>query len=220
MLLSSIVFGSLLMQEPLVLRFTPVGETVYREQFAVTETTVGRSTLSATGSRSIRIKVREISRGNARMELTVTDVDARGDEGLSAELRSWLDQPVREQLVNERGFVERKAEPSGKRPFFGIVLPPPANSIPDRWNAKLLLPIGSERAVDFKFELEQVEQRDEPVLRIRIQASDRQGAQTTTLNGLVFVGRSGTVLNGEVISRIEDANSKTETTITYRFQKL
>lgn len=209
----------LVAQEPMMLKFSPVGETVYREQFSISETTEGASTVSASGERRLRIKVREVSRGRARMELTTTDVETRGAEGLAAELRSWLDQPVREQFVNERGFVDRKEEPRGNRPFFGLVLPPPANSLPDRWNAKLLMPIGSERAVDYKYELEQVEQRDEPVLRIRLQASDRQGTQTTALEGVVFVTRSGTVLNGEAISRLEDTAAKTQTTITYRFQK-
>ncbi len=219
MLLSSLVLATVL-QEPMVLKFSPVGETVYREQFVISESTEGRAALTANGERRVRIKVREISRGRARMELTVADLEARGAEGLATELRGWLDQPVREQHVNDRGYVERKEEPRGNRPFFGLVLPPPAASMPDRWNAKLLLPIGSERIVDFKYEIEQVEQRDEPVLRIGVQASDRQGALTTALNGVVFVARSGTVLNGELITRLSDTSAKTETTITYRFQKL
>lgn len=206
-------------QEPLILRFSPVGETVYRETFNVSETRDNKPAITASGERRLRIKVREIARGRARMELTVADVDSRGAEGLAAELRSWLDLPVREQYVNERGYVERKEEPRGNRPFFGVVLPPPGNTLPDRWNAKLLVPIGSERAVDFKYELEQVEQRDEPVLRIRIQAADRQRDESSTVNGLVFVSRSGSVLSGEIITRLEDVNAKTETTITYRFQK-
>lgn len=219
MLLSALVLATAL-QEPMLLKFSPVGESVYREQFLISESTEGKAAITATGERRIRIKVREISRGRARMELTVADLDARGAEGLTAELRSWLDQPVREQHVNDRGYVERKEEPRGNRPFFGLVLPPPSDSMPDRWNAKLLLPIGSERLADFKYEIEQVEQRDEPVLRIRAQASDRQGGLTTSLNGVVFVARSGTVLNGEMITRLEDTTAKTETTITYRFQKL
>ena len=210
----------LIAQEPMILKFSPVGESIYREQFSIVETPEGSPTINASGERRLRIKVREVSRGRARMELTVADVEARGAEGLAAELRSWLDQPVREQFVNDRGYVDRKEEPRGNRPFFGLVLPPPANSLPDRWNAKLLMPIGSERAVDFKYELEQVEQRDEPVLGVKVQASDKQGAQSTALDGVVFVSRSGTVLNGEMISRLEDTDAKTKTTITYRFLKL
>lgn len=218
MLLSALILTATI-QEPLVLKFSPVGETVYREQFAISETTDGQSPVTASGERRLRIKVREVSRARARMELTPSDLEVRGPEGLAAELRGWLDQPIREQFVNERGFVERTGEPRGNRPFFGVVLPPPAASIPDRWNAKLLLPIGSERLVDFKYELEQVEQREEPVLRIRVQASDRQGSLSTSLNGVVFVARSGSVLNGEIITRLEDTSTKTETAITYRFQK-
>ena len=219
MMITALALG-MLAQEAMILRFTPVGDMVYRETFSVSETTAGKSTISATGDRRLRIKVREISRGRARMELTAIDVDARGAEGLASELRSWLDVPVREQHVNERGFVEHKEEPRGNRPFFGVVLPPPGNSMPDRWNAKLLLPIGSDRSVDFKFELEQIEQRDEPVLRIRMDASDRQDDLSTTLKGHVFVSRSGTVLSGEVTTLLVDSSAKTDTTITYRFQKL
>ncbi len=203
-------------QSGLTLSFPTGGEMAYRESWRVTET-AGDSSLSASADRTVLFRVKETTRGRTRFEVTYQDFNVRGsDKGLNDDLRSWLEQPNRDQWVNDRGYVERKGdEIRGNRPFFGLVLPAPGRSIPDRWTAKLLPPIGTERSADFEFRLITGE-RDLPIL---VAAKDKFGPTKLDVAGRINVSTDGFVTQGDLTTTLEDTDDKTTTVVEYRFQR-
>ena len=213
---------SLAQKDGLTLTFSPVGESIYYETFRITETGSDNQSRSAEADRTMVYRVTEIKKGRARMEVNYTDIKTRAAndaKGLAENLRSWIDLPTFEQIVNERGYVERKDEVRGNRPFFALVLPPPAGTMPDTWNAKLLTPIGSERSADFRFRFEDIDMNGDPTLRISLSASDKFDKTQVDVSGRVLVTRSGEIRNGEVKTTILDGDNKTTTVIEYRFRR-
>ncbi len=202
----------------LALRLPNGGEVVYVETFKMTETS-SAGTLSAEAERKIKLRVLETARGRTRFEVTFDDFSVKGsDSGLRDDLRSWLDAPKREQWVNERGYVERKDEPRGNRPYFGLVLPPPGASVPDRWTAKLLPPIGSDRPADFEFKLDP-QSGVGGILTILVSAKDRVDAVNLSVVGRVVMGADGEIRFGDLSTLLEDGDAKSSTRIDYRFRK-
>lgn len=207
--------AALFLQSALTLTFPTGGELIFRETWRVTEQ-AGDATATATADRIVRMRVKETTRNRTRLEVTFHSLDVRGaDKGLNDDLRSWVDQPGRDQWVNERGYVERRDEVRGNRPFFGLVLPAPSRSIPDRWTAKLLAPIGTERSVDFEFRLGSGSE----VLPITVSGKDKYDSVQALYEGTISFGANGMVLGGDYTTTLEDSESKTRTVIEYRFRK-
>lgn len=217
--IAMLLLAAILAQEAFTLSFPTGGEIVYRETWRVTETG-GAADLEADAERTVRLRVKETSRGRTRLEVKFENLVVRGaNTGLNEDMRSWLDVPARDQWVSERGFVERKDEPRGNRPFFGLVLPPPGKSLPDRWTAKVLPPIGTERATDFVYRLD-TRARQEQNLTILASAKDKVGDLTMSLDGTISVTSAGEVAFGDITTTLSDAREKTTTVIEYRFRKI
>ncbi len=204
------------LQSGMILSFPTGGEMVYRETWRITESDA-QTTLTADAERLMRMRVKETTRGRTRFQVSFEEFNVRGaDKGLNDDLRSWLEQPDRDQWVNDRGYVERKGEDiQGKRPFFGLVLPPPSGSMPDVWKAKLLPPIGSERAAEFEFRL------DNPAseLPILVSAKDKFGSTKLDVAGRMSLSQAGVLSGGDLTTTIYDSETKTTTVVEYRFQK-
>ncbi len=203
-------------QSGISLSFPTGGELVYRESWRITESDEQKM-VSADADRIVRMRVKETTRGRTRFEVSFEDLNVRSsDKGLIDDLRGWLEQSNRDQWVNDRGYVERKGDDiQGKRPFFGLVLPPPAGTFPEVWKAKLLPPIGSDRATEFEFRVESG-QSDLPIL---VSAKDKFGETKLDLAGRLTLSLNGDLVNGDLTTTIVDSDAKTTTVIEYRFQK-
>lgn len=214
MIVASIL--GLVLQSGVLLTFPTGGEMVYRETWRITESDEEK-TLTGDAERLVRMRVKETSKGRTRFEVSYEDFNVRGsDKGLNDDLRGWLEQPNRDQWVNDRGYVERRDDDvEGKRPFFGLVLPPPAASLPDTWKAKLLPPIGSDRPIDFLFKVDSG-QSDLPIL---VSAKDKLGSTKLDVAGRVLFSLNGALTSGDLTTTLVDAETKTTTVIEYRFQR-
>ena len=99
---------ALTLQGNAYLQFTPGETLVYRETFAVTQM-VGNTTMSAEGSRTQTLRVKEFKNGRAIMDTVFSGIAAKsvssGSEKLAANLKTWIDRDSAEQWVNTRGFV-------------------------------------------------------------------------------------------------------------------
>lgn len=216
MLLAALVLA--LPGDGLLLHFPTGGEIVYVETFRVS-TKSATSTISGEAERTVRLRVKETSRGRTRFAVTFSDLAVKqGNTGINDDMRTWLESSDFEQWVNERGYVERKAEPKGNRPFFGLVLPPPGNDLPDRWTAKLLPPIGSDRAVEFEYRLD-AQSVTKDVLNVAVSAKTKEQGTAMEVSGRVVVTPNGEVRFGSLTTTLDDTIEKTLTTIDYRFRK-
>lgn len=214
-----VLVAALMAQEVFALRFPTGGEIAYSESWRTTESG-GSEPLSSTAERVVRLRVKETARGRTRLEVKFEGLTIRGSNtGLNEDMRSWLDLPARDQWVSERGFVERRDEPKGNRPFFGLVLPPPDRTLPDRWTAKVLPPIGTERATEFTYRLDPAAGVGNR-LTVLASAKDKVGDLTMTLEGRIAVSVGGEVAYGDITTTLQDSGDKTSTVIEYRFRKL
>ena len=214
-----LLVAAVLAQEAFGLTFPTGGEIAYRETWRTTENG-GDQPLTSDAERIVRLRVKETARGRTRLEVKFEGLVIRGSNtGLNEDMRSWLDVPGRDQWVNERGFVERRDEPRGNRPYFGLVLPPPGKTLPDRWTAKVLPPIGTERATEFTFRLDPTSRADQS-LTILTSAKDKVGDLTMSLEGRITLSLRGEVSFGDITTTLHDSREKSTTVIEYRFRKL
>lgn len=196
---------SLTMQGGAYLQFTP-GETLrYTETFTVTQA-VGNTTLSAEGSRTQTLRVKEFKNGRAIMDAVFTNIAAKatatGSENLAANLKTWIDRDNAEQWVNTRGFVERGSYPVGTRPFFGFNIPAHKDAIPEKWTQKMLPPIGIDRAFDHKYTVDTSSRE----AAIKFTGSSKDKETTVTVQGRVVFG-GGKVENSRIETTVDDGES-------------
>lgn len=187
------------------LQFTPGETLVYRETYSVTQM-VGNTTMSAEGSRTQTLRVKEFKNGRAIMDAVFSGIAAKssaaGSDNLAANLKTWIDRDNAEQWVNTRGFVERGTYPVGTRPFFGFNVPAHKDSIPEKWSIKMLPPIGLDRTFDHKYSVDTTSR--DPAIKFTGTGKDKE--TTVIVNGRVVFG-GGKVESSRIETEVVDSES-------------
>jgi hypothetical protein len=210
------LIAALIAFDSLLLKFPTGGEIAYVETFRVSEKS-DTGNVSGEAERVVKLRVKETSKGRTRFLVSYGDLAVK-QGSMADDLRTWLETEDKDEWVNERGYVDRKEEPRGSRPFFGLVLPAPASALPDKWTAKLLPPIGSERATEFTYKVES-QNLTADVLTIGVSANDKNGSITMSVTGHVVVSPTGEVRFGDLSTTLVDSEERTTTVIEYRFRK-
>lgn len=196
---------ALTLQGNAYLQFTPGETLVYRETYSVTQM-VGNTTMSAEGSRTQTLRVKEFKNGRAIMDAVFSGIAAKsvssGSEKLAANLKTWIDRDSAEQWVNTRGFVERGTYPVGTRPFFGFNVPAHKDSIPEKWSIKMLPPIGLDRTFDHKYSVDTTSR--DPAIKFTGTGKDKE--TTVIVNGRVVFG-GGKVESSRIETEVVDSES-------------
>ena len=187
------------------LQFTPGETMIYLETFAVTQE-AGNKTFAADASRTQVLRVKEFRNGRGIMDAVFTDITAKArdkdSESLALNLRSWIDRDNLEQWVNTRGFLERGGYPVGTRPFFGFNVPAHKDGIPEKWQIKLLAPIGVDKSFDHKYTVDASARV--PTIKFTGQYKDKE--TTVNVTGRVTFG-AGKVDTSEIHTEIIDRDS-------------
>jgi hypothetical protein len=185
--------------------FTPGETMVYRETFAITQE-AGSKTYSADATRTQTLRVKEFRNGRGIMDAVFTDMTAkardRESENLALNVRTWIDRENLEQWVNTRGFLERGGYPVGTRPFFGFNVPAHKDAIPEKWQLKLLAPIGVDKTFDHKYTVDSTARV--PTIKFTGQYKDKD--VTVNVNGKVTFG-NGKVDTSEIHTEVVDRDS-------------
>jgi hypothetical protein len=201
----TVLAAAALLQGNSYLVFTPGETLIYKETFQVTQT-VGNKTMEAEGTRTQTLRVKELKNGRAIMDAVFTGMSSKstsaGSENLAMNVRAWIDRDNFEQWVNTRGFLERGGYPVGTRPFFGFNVPAHRDGIPQKWQIKMLPPIGIDKAFDHKYTVD----TSASVPTIKFTGTGKDKDVTVTVNGKVSF-RAGKIEVSEIHTEVVDNES-------------